>query len=83
MALTDLIPWSLLPTLTVLATAWFVYILAYRLYLHPLAKVPGPKLAAVTHLYEFYYDGLKKGKFIFKVDELHERYGKQRPMHIL
>jgi hypothetical protein len=47
----------------------------YRLYLHPLSKFPGPKLAAVSHLYEFYYDVAKGGKFIWEIQRMHEQYG--------
>ena len=46
-----------------------------RLYLHPLKNIPGPKLAAITSAYEFYYDCILIGKFHFKVKELHEQYG--------
>ncbi|KAF5973498.1 trichodiene oxygenase [Fusarium bulbicola] len=47
----------------------------YRLYLSPLAKIPGPKLAALTFFYEFYYDVIKRGKFLWKIQELHRQYG--------
>lgn len=47
----------------------------HRLFFHPLAAFPGPKLAAITVLYEAYYDVWKGGKYIFKLDELHRKYG--------
>ena len=54
---------------------WFT-IAIYRLFFHPLAAFPGPKLAAITVLYEAYYDVWKGGKYIFKLNELHRKYGK-------
>ncbi|KAL1956602.1 hypothetical protein VTO42DRAFT_6949 [Malbranchea cinnamomea] len=36
---------------------------------------PGPKLAAATFWYEFYYDAILKGKYAFKIRELHKKYG--------
>nr|AAS89997.1 CypA [Aspergillus flavus] len=47
----------------------------YRVYFHPLSKIPGPKIAAITHLYQHYYDAVKGGKYIWKLDELHRKYG--------
>jgi len=47
----------------------------YRLLLSPLAKFPGPKLAAVTGLYEFYFNFFKNGKFVFEIERLHNIYG--------
>ncbi|MCJ1384397.1 hypothetical protein MMC17_007513 [Xylographa soralifera] len=47
----------------------------YRLYFHPLAKVPGPKIAAATRGYEFWYQGLQHTKFPAKIKELHKQYG--------
>lgn len=47
----------------------------YRLYFHPLRKIPGPKLAAATHSVEFYYDVVLGGKFCWKLAEMHRKYG--------
>jgi hypothetical protein len=61
-----------------LTGAWIVYLFVgaiYRLYFHPLAKFPGPKIAALTGWYEAYHDMYRRGMFIWKVQEMHEKYG--------
>lgn len=50
-------------------------VVTYRLFFHPLSKVPGPRLAAISRFYDFYYDCIQRGKFVFKIDELHKKYG--------
>lgn len=55
-----------------------IYLLAkviYRLYLHPLSRFPGPKLAAATYLYGAYYDVVEEAQFVFKLGALHDTYG--------
>ncbi|KAJ5238402.1 hypothetical protein N7468_003021 [Penicillium chermesinum] len=47
----------------------------YRLWFHPLSKFPGPKLAAATSVYEFYYSVIQDGMFPWKIKEMHEIYG--------
>lgn len=49
----------------------------YRLYLSPLAKFPGPKLAAATQYYEIYYDIISGGggNFTRQIKKMHEKYG--------
>lgn len=57
---------------------YFTGTIIYRLYFSPLAKFPGPRLAAATYLYEGYYDIVKRGKYTFKIRDLHAQYGKSR-----
>jgi hypothetical protein len=47
----------------------------YRLYLDPLHHIPGPKLAAITHLYEFYHDAIRDGMFVWEIEKMHQEYG--------
>ncbi|KAF6224986.1 hypothetical protein HO133_010181 [Letharia lupina] len=56
-------------------SAYCISLAVYRLYLSPLARFPGPKLAALTLWYEFYYDVIKRGRYTWKIAELHERHG--------
>lgn len=56
--------------------AFVVSLSIYRLYLSPLGKFPGPRLAALTLWYEFYYDVVKGGRYSWRIAEMHEKYGK-------
>lgn len=51
-------------------------VVVYRLQFHPLARFPGPKLAAITLWYETYHDVWLRGKYVFKIKEMHEKYGR-------
>jgi hypothetical protein len=55
-----------------------VYLLSiaiYRVFLSPLSKIPGPLLAKLSYGYEFYYDVVNRGSYIWKVKQMHEKYG--------
>ena len=62
-------------TSAVVGLGWVAYGIAYRLFLHPLANIPGPKLAALTSWYEIYYDVVMPGKYVWKIKDLHSEYG--------
>ncbi|KAF4498127.1 trichodiene oxygenase [Fusarium agapanthi] len=66
---------TLLAVAASLIALHITYTVICRLYLSPLAKIPGPRLAAITFFYEFYYDVIKRGKFLWKIQDLHRQYG--------
>ena len=58
------------------ALLYTLYGAFYRLYLSPVAKFPGRKLAALTFWYEFYYDVIKGGAYVWEIKKMHQEYGK-------
>jgi hypothetical protein len=73
---------SIISTHNILALTglWLGYHLLKALYnvspLHPLSRIPGPKLAAATYWPEFYYDVVKFGCYTKEIRKMHEKYGK-------
>ena len=59
-----------------LLLTYLVVLAVYRLYVSPLAKFPGPKLAALSKWYEAFFEIVRNGEFSFQIDKLHDQYGK-------
>lgn len=62
--------------LTLLPVGFVAYLLGlaiYRIFLHPLAKYPGPLLAKITDLYQTYH--ALKGDRHLEFYRIHEKYG--------
>ncbi|KAH7141326.1 trichodiene oxygenase [Dactylonectria estremocensis] len=65
--------------------AWFIglvlviaYVLGkglYNLYFHPLRFIPGPRLAAFSTLYDFWYNVIQDGQYLWVIDRMHNEYG--------
>lgn len=61
-----------------LVVLWVAYSLmrcTYNLFFHPLRKIPGPWLAAMTSLPDFWYDAVKQGNYIWEIQKMHKKYG--------
>ncbi|KAI1294375.1 trichodiene oxygenase [Xylaria venustula] len=64
---------------------YYLTIVFYRLFFHPLAHFPGPRLAAISRWYEAYYDVILGGQYTAKIAELHKIYGPISPyeLHVI
>lgn len=62
-----------------LVAIWIAYLLAHSLYnispWHPLYHFPGPRLAAASLLYEFWYDMVLGGTYTARIKRMHSVYG--------
>ena len=67
--------WITFARFIVICIGYQVLKILYRITLHPLAKFPGPKVAAATYGYEFYFDGIKRGSYVHEISRLHDQYG--------
>lgn len=61
--------------LSAAALGYVLLVATYRLYFHPINKFPGPKLAAVTSLYGFYFNVVKGGRYLWEIEKMHKKYG--------
>ncbi|PYH76233.1 cytochrome P450, partial [Aspergillus uvarum CBS 121591] len=66
---------TILLDLSLVGLVYAAALIFYRLSLSPLARFPGPRLAAATGLYEMYYQLIKGGIFTWQINRLHDQYG--------
>ncbi|SPN96562.1 related to trichodiene oxygenase cytochrome P450 [Cephalotrichum gorgonifer] len=58
-----------------LIVSWKAVVYTFRLFGHPLSSIPGPKIAAASRLYEFYWDSIQQGRLWAQLPKLHKKYG--------
>lgn len=71
-------PRLLFYTVSTVAIARLLHTLAWRLWFHPLASVPGPRLAAVSNLWQAWQDVVRGGNTALAIDKLHYEYSGSR-----
>lgn len=63
------------PVLFLGIAVYYIYLVFYRWYLHPLSQFPGPRIATATFLYEFYWDYFRHGGYVYEIERMHKKYG--------
>lgn len=71
----DINYWRVAGGITVLFGVYSFVLVVYRLWFHPLAGFPGPKLLAATTWYETYVD-LVHHDFPERLAKIHAKYGR-------
>ncbi|TLD04129.1 hypothetical protein PgNI_11244 [Pyricularia grisea] len=74
----DAVPTVTMAVAYIAATLVFYQLLVWAYHIspfHPLAHIPGPKIARVGRLYEAYWDWLRDGRYMNKIAEMHAQYG--------
>ena len=71
-SIVSLLTW---PRVIAAILVYYGTLIFYRLFLHPLARFPGPKLAAISRWYEGYFDVVQGGQYTRKIALLHNEYG--------
>ncbi|KAL9586166.1 MAG: hypothetical protein Q9212_001087 [Teloschistes hypoglaucus] len=80
-ALATLLPRSIGQALLLALGGFIAYsavLVIYRLFFHPLRKIPGPLLARATSWYEFYQDVILVGHYVKEYPNIHAKYAKVR-----
>ncbi|KAE8321063.1 cytochrome P450 [Aspergillus sergii] len=67
--------WHVFVSFAVAGAVYVLWLALQRLWLSPIAHFLGPKLAALTMWYEFYYDSFVEGQYTFRIAEMHRKYG--------
>lgn len=79
--LLPVLPRSIGQVLLAVVVALLLYssiLVIYRLFFHPLRKIPGPWLAAATNWYEFYQDVILVGHYVKEYPNIHAKYGQSK-----
>lgn len=63
-----------------ITTCIYICTCLYNIYLHPLRHFPGPKLAVLGPLHEFWYDVVQDGQFLWEIGKMHDKYGSHKAL---